>query len=449
MAKPERDPVKKPANEIVVGSVVRQWTNAARLAESPLRIFSPYVTSKTVDRVFESARNGCELYTVFEAENFLTGASSIRSLLRLRQRGCRVYHVPQLHAKIVIAKPSFASVGSQNVTQRGGRSKESTAIIRTTSRVLALEQELDAWLTDAQEISLEMIREMANRVAPLSRRFKQLQQDAADVDAKVFAEERLRLEREALAKAEEARRQAAERIRVEEAAAAKRVEGLRKVLGPLIRKVNAKFCHVAHAGGYGFQNESLLVEREESLLNWGDDFALSRLYRYLCIVEETGKLGWARVAQTRITKVNGALQLSQRYERLGWHWKVSLNALWEDNVAARGENLVVRFSPPFAPTDAVEVRCWFNLSGIEIQHCTVRPGPFSERDERLEGLATEFEERPERLSEWLRHRLLAPFKYQTNLIGTEAGTFFGDIGTRWTMRLAAVDGQPLLVAHRR
>jgi len=77
-------------------------------------IVSPYITSNTAEIVTSKVTPGkCDIYTLFKAELFINLSSSIKTLIRLKKRGCRIYSVPKLHAKIIITSNDFATVGSQ------------------------------------------------------------------------------------------------------------------------------------------------------------------------------------------------------------------------------------------------------------------------------------------------------------------------------------------------
>jgi hypothetical protein len=82
--------------------------------------FSPYVTGSCADRVLLVAGGGdVELYTVFTAEDFACGASSLRCLQRLIEGGVKVYHLPDLHAKMLLVPGQVVTIGSQNLTNGG------------------------------------------------------------------------------------------------------------------------------------------------------------------------------------------------------------------------------------------------------------------------------------------------------------------------------------------
>ena len=62
----------------------------------------PDITSKTADSVLGNMSGGqCEVNTLFEMDVFAAGASSLSTLTKLMDQGHRLFHLPNLHAKLV------------------------------------------------------------------------------------------------------------------------------------------------------------------------------------------------------------------------------------------------------------------------------------------------------------------------------------------------------------
>src|SRR5438105_1150845 len=108
-------------------NIVRRWQNEVGRQAERVLVLMPYLTSTTAETVLRGANPEiCEIYTVFSAENFAAGSSSIKTIKSLHQKGFSLYHLPNLHAKAVIVSGSFASIGSQNLTVQGARNREAT-----------------------------------------------------------------------------------------------------------------------------------------------------------------------------------------------------------------------------------------------------------------------------------------------------------------------------------
>jgi hypothetical protein len=202
--------------DIYLTDVSRRWKRAIRGADRVI-VLSPYL-SKTVETVLGSLDGGrCEVYTVFRAENFVSGASSLHTMIRLRERGCALYHLDDLHAKIVLVPGSFVSIGSQNATRRGTRNKEASSVFASADTVAAVDEMIKPWLTLGKPVTAEMLDEMNLAIRALIPLMRKLRRACNALDTTLWdaetkrAEERERLERERqrqeqLRLAEEARR---------------------------------------------------------------------------------------------------------------------------------------------------------------------------------------------------------------------------------------------------
>jgi phosphatidylserine/phosphatidylglycerophosphate/cardiolipin synthase-like enzyme len=108
--------------------------------DDKLIILSPYLTSKTAEGILrESQVAECEVYTIFSVHNFISGASSLKTLKCLHERECQLYHLPRLHAKIIISPGRFATIGSQNLTRNGVKNKEASVITFDNNEVEKIE----------------------------------------------------------------------------------------------------------------------------------------------------------------------------------------------------------------------------------------------------------------------------------------------------------------------
>jgi hypothetical protein len=180
------------AVDIYLSDVSRRWRKAVEGSDRVL-VLSPYLTSKTAEAILEATLGEhCEVYTVFQAENFVSGASSIHTLMKLQRHGCALYDLPDLHAKIILVPGHFASIGSQNVTRRGRQNKEATSIFTAEETELAISEMVEPWLEERLPITTEMIDEINLALHPLMAAMRKVQKACKALDEKVWEEERLR-----------------------------------------------------------------------------------------------------------------------------------------------------------------------------------------------------------------------------------------------------------------
>lgn len=198
-------------------NISRRWQTEIKKVDDKVIILSPYLTSKTGEAVLRGSKFAeCEIYTVFSVHNFVSGASSLKTLKNLHQRGCKLYHLPRLHAKIVIAPGIFATIGSQNLTRNGVKNKEASVITFDKEEVEEIEKMLDRWLPQRKLITSEMLNKLEDKVKELRRKFslinRELRKEINDLENEIWENQDERLENERLTKETE------ELIKIEEEA---------------------------------------------------------------------------------------------------------------------------------------------------------------------------------------------------------------------------------------
>jgi hypothetical protein len=327
---------------------------------------------------------------------------------------------------MILVPNRFASIGSQNLTRGGTLRKEATVILTDSAVVGKIHKLAKRWIGQAVPITMDRIREMNILVPSLNRAFRRFCKDAVAADKQVAvkvaqnAELQIRDLQRRLAKLPSAR--AAVVVRVT------KVEHANWGFGLL---------------DLGTQTRSLLASAREDLTRWlidGELIRLQRMKRYICLNEDTGTIGWARVGKTRITFVaNGVSGLTIQLAK--WHCKVAFNSVTRIRPSLDA-NLKITLTPK-GITKSLNIDAWFGLSKIHIVAIS---------GQRASRVARE-------LSDWIgQHRsafnrrilelLLEPFQYEKNLFGVQADAFFGGVGSRCRLRLYEISGKPLLGAKK-
>ena len=109
-----------------------QWLILAAQDSSRIRIASPYVTSRRL--LNRCPQEGIELFTDFNAMSFITGASKLEVLKSVVVQGSKVFHVHDLHAKVILIDDLYFSLGSQNLTTKGCKTVKASFISGSDSR---------------------------------------------------------------------------------------------------------------------------------------------------------------------------------------------------------------------------------------------------------------------------------------------------------------------------
>jgi hypothetical protein len=438
-----------------------RWRREIKSAERSL-FFSPYVTGKCAQRVLLVAGAGTvELYTVFTAENFASRGSSLGCLRKLIEGGVKVYHLAGLHAKMLLVPGRAITVGSQNLTTRGQDNREATVLTTDGALVRQAEVETEAWVKERVAVTLAMIDDMVKRVRPLRKLFKAAQDAAEEIDEQVRAAQRERDEAERRARLERAGRERLEREQKERELVRQRQQqrhqqrlldlqaSVRKlrVAGTVVRARLKTPTSLRHGLFDYTTSKSILALGDGSLTHWQvgrDIVTLKDCYRYLCIIEETGKLGWARVASSRISFVASNISRERWLDYRGVKWNVSTTGKWK-GLNGAGYNLVVTLESLFR--GKVELRCWFSVDGLEVESTAWKtPRPDGLPDDFAPVLAQNEAGTRDKLTQFL----VMPFKFidGQKLTGASAGGYFGDTGRRFNIKLAKVGEHEVLLANK-
>lgn len=94
----------------------REIVAAAAADPSAMRIISPFIKLKALNRLLDTAPRAVQVLTRFSLEDFSRGVSDIDALQRLVDAGARVRGVRHLHAKLYLFGQSQAIITSANLT---------------------------------------------------------------------------------------------------------------------------------------------------------------------------------------------------------------------------------------------------------------------------------------------------------------------------------------------
>ena len=205
--------MKKQNFEIYLKSVDRRWKKESKNSKGKIIIFSPYLTSPTVELILKNSAliTQCEIYTVFSVRNFISGASSLKTVKELSKLGAKLYHLSRLHAKIIIIPQRFASIGSQNFTKNGILNKEATVVISAPEEIEKIEKKTAKWIKERRPISQTMIYAVEKELLSFRRKFCSLEREMKNLEQEIWENEKERLKLEKLAKAQQERQLELER----------------------------------------------------------------------------------------------------------------------------------------------------------------------------------------------------------------------------------------------
>ena len=250
-------------------NISRRWhTEIKKVDNGKVIILSPYLTSETAEAILRGSKFAeCEIYTIFSVQNFVSGASSLKTLKCLYERGCKLYHLPRLHAKIVMSPGRFATIGSQNLTRNGVKNKEASVIIFDKEEVKKIEQLIERWIFERKSITSEMLEELDQHIKTLRKKFslinRELKKEINELEIDLWKnEEERRLEE--LARLEEEARLEEARLKEQRRLKEERQEKERKEV------INAARARVQQLSAHGKIELELAKEFIKQSAYWYD-----------------------------------------------------------------------------------------------------------------------------------------------------------------------------------
>ncbi|MGE0736185.1 MAG: hypothetical protein AB7G15_05820 [Alphaproteobacteria bacterium] len=345
---------KKPKEvKIYAKSMVRRWRREIKNSEVAPLVLSPYLTGRVAEDILTaSSILGLTpiIGTLFEAEVFANGSSEIRIFRQLLKIGCKLYHVPNLHAKCILTE-HFYSIGSQNLTSRGSAlNRELSIAVTYSTSSSVLRSQVNAWINSGIPIDTEMIEDMAHLIAPMRRISGKLKRHVANVDAEIT--KRAALRNEAKQRQEELRRKNDEQqvinhqyLREGEVAATTLRESLmrtRRSASKIIQLTDLRWETLWSSGTY--TTMKLRSTQNHSLLEWkiGDqEIDLKKGKPYLLIFENVGRLSMMFPNKIQTNKFareiyfNGSFKFGDKSWSLSYEFATDLKDISTWNVLFR------------------------------------------------------------------------------------------------------------------
>jgi hypothetical protein len=403
--------------DFVLDDIADRWIEEVSKAEEVI-VLCPFVTSATAEEVLTAEKSRVrKLFTRFSRATFLAGSSSLSTLQQLVENGVEVFHLQDLHAKILFIPGQFASIGSQNLTNNGRSQKEATVTFTGKKELDVLSQQIHMWMSIARPISKSAICQLKLELEPLIQK-RQLQNRELK---KELQKSRLR------------------KMRIRNA----------RILAQMTQSTNSTDAKVlfdpSNGGRYSLRGAGQGNWLTVWLFQGKDAVHLDRLGCCLCMLGTGEKFGFARVGETQITFIGSAV----RQEHLlinGEHYTVTFQAEWKKK--RKGHNLTIKLQgEDKPPRNTTLLRCWFGVDRLRI---IVPPSSLLPKTPPSLQKAVDWIGENERTAELLfLHEMLKPFRYELVTSKPQANEFFGKDGTRYNFRLHASRHGNILVASRK
>jgi phosphatidylserine/phosphatidylglycerophosphate/cardiolipin synthase-like enzyme len=105
--------------------VFSTWKKVVAGSQHSITIFTPYFDS-TIGTLLKSCtlpKDRVKIITVFDPETLLRLIQQLKASQSLIEADFKLFHLPELHAKILVSDQSKVVLGSQNFTRRGRKKK--------------------------------------------------------------------------------------------------------------------------------------------------------------------------------------------------------------------------------------------------------------------------------------------------------------------------------------
>jgi PLD-like domain len=321
----------------LAADIYPKWKRRVAAATESVRIYSPYLDRLAVD-LLGNAALGAEGVAVVTDLSPESGAFDYRGQLlairRLISRGMEVRSLPRLHAKVLLVDGRQVTLGSQNFTGYGRKSRETSLAAGADLSASALVRTLNEWFDEAVSVDGDLVDRLLERLEQPMARAREAIQDLIDS----FGDIELGHRREV------ARRRFEEHLA--QARLRSTAEGLRAAASKSRFSTGQEIVWAqldwVESGDY----RSLRAEhRDLDLTNWRSPDAsnvhLEHLKFYPALLGPDARVAFVRVAQSRITYV----------------WR---GVRWGATRKIGDRNLYIRTSFPDGQEDGANLEVWFS-----------------------------------------------------------------------------------------
>lgn len=416
-------------------NIVKRWKKECSKYNNII-IFSPYITSRTAEVVTEHVSN-CIIYTLFDSEVFITQSSSINTLIKMKKRGFDLYSIEGLHAKLVLIDNKYITIGSQNLTNNGCRNIEGTIFTDDRKIIGKVKNVISELVQKREKITIEMLEDMKSSIIPLVKDFNQLKKKFTDIDVNIGKN---KLKREIQKKEREKLRKIAHKK--------ENVRKISEITTTLIKYEKSKKDVYGRAkllkNSQNTSTFSFKPIHNTDLTNWvfkSNRVVLIWLNRYLCLMSETGKLAWVRVAKTRFTYFSQGVVLHKEYFFKNQPFKIEFRAIWNLTTDSK-YNLKITIKPSESEF-SIKYNAWFNIKSLKVD--LIEQNEFDFQKIFFEKI---IDQNKSEFKEELRNILLASFRYGNNLTGVNANRYFGDVSKVFKLSLYDINDKALLVFNK-
>lgn len=147
-----------------------QWEKLIRKSRSSIVIFSPYI-NESLNELLNNVCPGInvEIYTRLDED---TICGNLKALRKAYNQGAALFHLPGLHAKILLVDSEFISMGSQNFTYGGRKNKEASFSSKFSFAGSEFLVELKIWRSNSTKITAKLLEDLDGNMIEECEKYK-------------------------------------------------------------------------------------------------------------------------------------------------------------------------------------------------------------------------------------------------------------------------------------
>jgi hypothetical protein len=290
---------------IFASDVYSTWESLVAKASKSVKVFSPYIDDLILGLINRAKKRvkAVVLTDVSPASEGTNYLAKLEALVQLIDSGVEVRDCSRLHAKILMVDDAAVVTGSQNFTHYARNSKEVSVAVTSgiaESKFLAT---LRHWIEQSKPVDADQLQRLI---------------DGLDKESTVLDEARADLLRafEELGQGDGSERKRWQKL-VDDSP-------IRFASGPVVAELD--WVNSQHR-----RYKSLLAERGADLTRWTEvrptgvkTIQLKHLHMCPIIDEQSGRMGFARLAKTRITYVRSSVRWTTPFQHKGVAFEITV-----------------------------------------------------------------------------------------------------------------------------
>ena len=158
-------------------------------------------------------------------------------------------------------------------------------------------------------------------------------------------------------------------------------------------------------------------------------------HRYLFLLGN--KIGWARVNKTQISIIGSEIINLDTIKICNMTYDIDVTAQWSRGAKS---NIIIKLSN-LSKKGRITLRALYTINEIKITDYSIKG------EENINSISSFINDNKYNIENEIKLKLIKPFKYEKNLYGKSAETFFDRVGSSFLIKLAKFGNNLFLVGE--